>query len=105
MINKVGIFNNLKKMVQSKPMIRGMITYSITWPIGNLIQQTFELEKYNLAQTLKFGLYGSLYVAPTIHKWMQFSCYLWPKNTIEHTILKVRKVIFISAMFYENLFT
>ncbi|XKL68551.1 hypothetical protein PGB90_004042 [Kerria lacca] len=75
-------------MVQSKPMIRGMITYSITWPIGNLIQQTFEVEKYNLAQTLKFGLYGSLYVAPTIHKWMQFSCYLWPKNTIEHTILK-----------------
>lgn len=80
---------NCLKFVQSKPLLRGMIFYSVSYPIASLIQQTFEKEEYSVRRTVKFGLYGSLFVAPTLFGWMKLSCLMWPQNTVKFALIKV----------------
>lgn len=83
-------FKQWKAYLQKKPLVRGIVTYVITWPVGSLIQQTLEAEEYSLIRTVKFGLYGGLYVAPTLYGWMKLSCIVFPKPTLLHSAIKVR---------------
>ncbi|XP_065202249.1 PXMP2/4 family protein 4-like [Planococcus citri] len=81
----IKLFRNLK----SKPLLRGMVIYSVTWPCSSLIQQSFDKEaKYSWSRALKFSLYGSLFVAPSLYGWMRFSCLIWPQNTLKYALIK-----------------
>lgn len=91
------LFYNLRQNIQKKPLIRGMIMYSITWPVGSIVQQLYQKEELKASRILKFSLYGSCFVAPSLYGWMKFSCYLWPKTTIGSTIIKV-SVKYLSIM-------
>lgn len=70
-------------------LVKGMLVYSVTWPLGSYIQQRVETEEINICRMIKFSLYGSLYVAPGLHGWMKLSCYIWPKQNFFSTITKV----------------
>ena len=94
-----GMFRLAGQLLRTHPLSRGMLTYSVTWSVGSLIQQTFDSKEYNLPRAFKFGLYGSLYVAPTLYGWMKLSCLVWPKPVFLHSLTKVKFDRFIREIF------
>ncbi|XP_045445935.1 mpv17-like protein 2 isoform X3 [Melitaea cinxia] len=77
------------------PVLRGMASYGIIWPISSFIQQTFEGKrfdsdnKYDWLRCARFGLYGSCYVAPTLYSWLTVASIMWPGNMVRSAIVKV----------------
>lgn len=45
-------------------------------------------KELNYAETLRFSLYGSFYVAPTLYCWLKCASYLWPKANLKSAITK-----------------
>lgn len=72
-------------------LVRGVVIYSVTWPVSSLIQQALESsgdKTIDLQRAAKFSMYGGLYVAPTLYAWMRFASYVWPSMTITSHITK-----------------
>lgn len=94
MINSASaskIFSRLRHIVATKPIVRGMISYSILWPTGSLLQQTMEKNKfgdYDWKRVLRYSMYGSLYVAPTLHLFMRLTHHMWPVISLRTGIYK-----------------
>ncbi|XP_034840485.1 mpv17-like protein 2 [Maniola hyperantus] len=76
------------------PLLRGMGSYSIIWPISSFIQQTFEGKsfesenRYDWWRCARYGLYGSCYVAPTIYTWFTIASVVWPGTTFKVALIK-----------------
>ncbi|KAL5276318.1 hypothetical protein ACFFRR_001889 [Megaselia abdita] len=85
------LFSRLRHIIATKPMVRGMISYSILWPTGSLLQQTMENKKfgdYDWKRVLRYSMYGSLYVAPTLHYFMRLTSHMWPVISLRTGIYK-----------------
>lgn len=66
-----------------------MASYSIIWPTANLLQQKIRgKEELNYAEAARFGLFGSLYVAPTLFCWLKCASYFWPRMDLKSAITK-----------------
>uniref|UniRef100_A0AAG5DPN1 Mpv17-like protein n=1 Tax=Anopheles atroparvus TaxID=41427 RepID=A0AAG5DPN1_ANOAO len=80
------------------PLVRGMVTYAFLWPSANLVQQAvegnnFEPSFYSTAsfdyrQCVRYALYGSLYVAPTLFGWVRITTIMWPRMDLRTALLK-----------------
>lgn len=87
----MGAYSKIYTAFRKYPLLRGMASYSIIWPVSSLIQQTFEgksLENYDWWRCARYGLYGSCYVAPTLYSWLTVANVMWPGNTIRAGIIK-----------------
>jgi protein Mpv17 len=72
------------------PLLRGVATYAIIWPVSNLCQQAIaEKEKFDFVQVLRYSLFGSLYVAPSLHAWLKLSGIMWPQMNMKIALTKV----------------
>lgn len=81
----------LNDFTKRYPLSRGMIAYSLTWPISNLCQQAIRGNKeWDFAEALRFCLYGSCFVAPTLHGWLRLAANMWPQLNFRSAIAKVR---------------
>ncbi|XP_050442194.1 mpv17-like protein [Adelges cooleyi] len=72
-------------------LVRGMAIYSVTWPASSIIQQTLDPswnKEIDFKRAAKFGLYGTLFVVPTLYGWMRFAGFIWPSQTITGNITK-----------------
>ncbi|XP_016947985.1 uncharacterized protein LOC108023224 isoform X1 [Drosophila biarmipes] len=68
------LWQNFKVLIARYPIMRGMISYSLIWPTGSLIQQTVEGRRwgtYDWWRVLRFSMYGGLFVAPTLYGWVK----------------------------------
>lgn len=84
------IFVKFREISQKYPIVRGMASYSVIWPTANLLQQKIMgKEEFDYAEAMRFSLYGSLYVAPTLYCWLKCASYLWPKANLKSAITKV----------------
>ncbi|XP_017872024.1 PREDICTED: mpv17-like protein isoform X1 [Drosophila arizonae] len=80
-----------KLLSKIHPMAKGMMTYALLWPTGSLIQQTIEgrnFKTYDWARALRFSLFGSLYVAPTLYGWVRLTSAMWPQTNLRIGLLK-----------------
>jgi len=78
------------------PLTRGMITYSFTWTISNLCQQSIRGNKeWDFAEALRFCLYGGCFVAPTLHGWLRLAVIMWPQQNFRSTLAKVGGFVFL----------
>lgn len=50
----MGGFSKLRTVFKKYPLIRGMASYSVIWPISSLIQQTFEGKSFGMHHLLLF---------------------------------------------------
>ncbi|KAJ6640151.1 Mpv17-like protein 2 [Pseudolycoriella hygida] len=86
MLKRLITFTNDYKIV------RGMISYSILWPVGNLMQQTFVENKnfrtYDWKKCLRFSVYGACIMGPTMFFWVRLAAKLWPGQTFRSSISK-----------------
>ncbi|XP_023706043.1 PXMP2/4 family protein 4 [Cryptotermes secundus] len=79
----------LNDFTKKYPLTRGMIAYSLTWPISNLCQQAIRGNKeWDFAEALRFCLYGSCFVAPTLHGWLRLAANMWPELNFKSAIAK-----------------
>jgi hypothetical protein len=84
----------LNDFTKRYPLSRGMIAYSLTWPISNLCQQSIRGSKeWDFAEALRFCLYGSCFVAPTLHGWLRLAANMWPQLNFRSAIAKVSHTI------------
>lgn len=86
-----GVISNFKRIMNTYPLARGMLSYSIIWPSGCAVQQVLiaEEEKIDFARVARFSLYGALYVAPTLNIWLTIARRIWPANNLRSAITKV----------------
>ncbi|KAH8315155.1 hypothetical protein KR059_012117, partial [Drosophila kikkawai] len=106
------MWHRLKVLVTRYPIMRGMISYSLIWPTGSLIQQTVEGRNwgeyiypsvswfsflkepplpagtYDWWRVLRFSMYGGLFVAPTLYGWVKVSSAMWPQTSLRTGIIK-----------------
>uniref|UniRef100_A0A0A9X194 Mpv17-like protein n=1 Tax=Lygus hesperus TaxID=30085 RepID=A0A0A9X194_LYGHE len=74
-----------------KQLIRGMISYSVIWPAGSLVQQKIEgrnLNDVDLIRVARFCVWGCLFVAPTLTIWMTIARAIWPQNNLRSALTK-----------------
>jgi hypothetical protein len=83
----------LFKVFRKHPITRGMASYLVIWPTGNLIQQTLckdKDEKYDIWKMVRFGFYGCFITAPTLFAWVRLSTFMYPNTTFRIAMAKVR---------------
>ncbi|XP_049808051.1 mpv17-like protein [Schistocerca nitens] len=79
----------LSTISRKYPLLRGMASYAVIWPASSLCQQTISgKEHYDYMQVLRYGLFGTLFVAPTLHTWMKLAAEMWPSMTVKSAIAK-----------------
>ncbi|KAH8415351.1 hypothetical protein KR222_004973 [Zaprionus bogoriensis] len=86
-----ALWQRFSTLVTRYPIARGMISYSLIWPTGSLIQQTFEGKKrgdYDWWRVLRFSMYGGLFVAPTLYGWVKISSAMWPHTSLRTGVIK-----------------
>uniref|UniRef100_A0A1B0A0A3 Mpv17-like protein n=1 Tax=Glossina pallidipes TaxID=7398 RepID=A0A1B0A0A3_GLOPL len=79
------IKNHWRLFTTTHPLLRGSITYAVLWPTGSLIQQSLDgknFKNYDYWRMLRFSVFGSLYVAPTLYGWVKLSTAMWPQMTL-----------------------
>lgn len=90
MSSKIYRMSHVVAFSKKYPLSRGIASYAIIWPLGSIIQQTILSEdKYDFAKVGRFCLYGSCYVAPTLHCWIKIANSVWPLNNFKSALTKV----------------
>ncbi|XP_059054303.1 mpv17-like protein isoform X1 [Achroia grisella] len=87
----MNVFSKLRVAFKKYPLLRGMASYGVIWPISSLIQQSFEgrdIDNYDWWRTARYGFYGSCYVAPTLYTWLTVANMMWPGSTIRAGLIK-----------------
>lgn len=81
----------IKLIFKKYPIVRGMVSYAIVWPVGNLAQQSIagkRWDTYDWGKCLRFSLYGSLFVAPTLYSWIRVAGAMWPAQSFKTAVAK-----------------
>ncbi|XP_055587806.1 mpv17-like protein [Uranotaenia lowii] len=81
----------VKNVFKTHPVLKGMVSYSIIWPTGSLIQQTIagkDWTTYDYRQALNFGIFGTFFVAPSLYCWVKISSQMWPMMNLRTGITK-----------------
>ncbi|KAF5308724.1 hypothetical protein FQR65_LT06085 [Abscondita terminalis] len=87
----MSVLSSLGSFSRRHPIVRGMLSYAVIWPASCLIQQTIAgktWKTYDWGQVTRFGLYGSLFVGPTLYGWIRLSTILWPEITVKTALKK-----------------
>ncbi|XP_058467128.1 mpv17-like protein [Malaya genurostris] len=72
-------------------ILRGMLSYSALWPLGCLLQQTFEGRRpnnYDWERCLRYSLYGTFISAPMLYTWMRTANMMWPRTDFRSSLAK-----------------
>uniref|UniRef100_T1JNV1 Uncharacterized protein n=1 Tax=Strigamia maritima TaxID=126957 RepID=T1JNV1_STRMM len=69
------------------PVLRGMCTYAIIYPIASLMQQyAAGAEEINWVECFHFALFGGLWLAPTMYYWYLFAEWVYPGENMAATL-------------------
>lgn len=70
------------------PMLKGMAVYSVTWPTSSVVQQLMNKEDLDWRKSLRFFMFGTFFVAPTLYGWIKLSSSMWPTMSLKTGIAK-----------------
>ena len=71
-----------------RPMLKGMAVYSVIWPTSSFVQQLMNNEEIDWKKNLRFFMFGTFFVAPSLYGWIRLSSHMWPQMTIKTGISK-----------------
>lgn len=90
------------KVFKKHPITRGMASYLVIWPTGNIIQQIITgQEKIDWWRVIRFGIYGCLITAPSLYAWVRLSTAMYPNTNLRVAMAKVRYIRFLLASQFE----
>jgi hypothetical protein len=79
------------QVFRKHPITRGMASYLVIWPTGNIIQQTLsDQTEYDIWRVIRFGLYGCFITAPGLFAWVRLSTAMYPNTNFRIACAKVR---------------
>lgn len=75
------------------PVTRGMATYALLMPASNTTQQLLDpnRKKYDLKETLRFGVFGAFILAPSLYCWVRLANMIVKTETLKGAIIKVMR--------------
>lgn len=76
------------KLFRRYPVIRGMATYVFLYPSSNAVQQVLEKKPFDLRESARFAVFGSLWVAPTLYTWIKLAGFILPSSTLAASVFK-----------------
>ncbi|CAD7090084.1 unnamed protein product [Hermetia illucens] len=82
---------NLRAFLSKRPLVKGMVAYTVLWPTSSLVQQTIEGKTWNTydwKRCFRFAVFGGLFVAPTLYGWVRFTSVMWPRTNLKTAISK-----------------
>ncbi|XP_055618559.1 mpv17-like protein [Toxorhynchites rutilus septentrionalis] len=85
------LLNNARVFLNRYPVARGMLTYSLLWPTGCLIQQSLagtHWRDYDWRKCFRFFIYGGFIVAPSLYCWIRLASLMWPAQNLKSAIAK-----------------
>ncbi|XP_053698820.1 mpv17-like protein [Sabethes cyaneus] len=68
-----------------------MLSYSALWPLGCILQQTFEGKRwhnYEWDRCLRYSMYGTFISAPMLYSWMRLANIMWPRTDFRSSLIK-----------------
>lgn len=77
MISRVSTF------FRAHPMLKGMAVYSVIWPTSSVVQQVINKEDIDWRTSLRFFMFGTFFVAPTLYGWIKLSSAMWPQMSLK----------------------
>lgn len=84
------ILVKFREVTKKYPVMRGMASYTVIWPVASLIQQKITgKEHLDYMQALRFSVYGGFFVAPTLYCWLKCAQHFWPRSDLKSAITKV----------------
>lgn len=69
-------------------MLKGMAVYSVIWPTSSVIQQLINKEDLDWKKSLRFFMFGTFFVAPTLYGWVKLSTAMWPTVSFKTAVQK-----------------
>ncbi|EAT47267.1 AAEL001625-PA [Aedes aegypti] len=85
------LLNRARLFLNQYPVARGMVTYSLLWPTGCLIQQSVtgtHWRDLDWMKCFRFFVYGGFIVAPSLYCWIRLASMMWPAQTLRSAIAK-----------------
>ncbi|KAJ2953822.1 hypothetical protein O0L34_g1450 [Tuta absoluta] len=77
-----GAWQGFVRVTRKYPIVRGMMSYALTWPCCSLAQEYIEfgvpLSDANWPRAARFSLFGAFFVSPVIYTWMKYTQPLFP---------------------------
>lgn len=92
MHRQLSIMNKIRYIIEKYPVTRGILTYSVLFPASNTTQQLMDRkkEKLNGWETLRFGIFGALILAPSLYCWVRLANVIVKGSTLKHAVIKVK---------------
>lgn len=87
----MAVMSRFAALTTKYPVVRGMLSYSITWPVSSLIQQAItgrKLDNFDYIQAARFSLFGCFFTAPTLYLWVRISSKFWPHMNFRTAVTK-----------------
>lgn len=85
-----AVFSRTLVYFNSYPLLRGVTTYAIIWPVSDLCQQAIAgKKKFDFVEALRYSVFGAFYVAPALHGWLKLSGAMWPQMNMKTALRKV----------------
>lgn len=82
MISRVSTF------FRQHPMLKGMAVYAVIWPTSSVVQQVINKEDLDWRKSLRFFMFGTFFVAPTLFGWIKLTSHMWPTMSLKTGITK-----------------
>lgn len=76
--NKDEMIARVSSFFHRHPMLKGMAVYAVIWPTSSTVQQIMNKEKLDPLKSLRFFLFGTFFVAPTLFAWIKITTAMWP---------------------------
>lgn len=92
---KKNSFSFVDKMIarvstffRQHPMLKGMAVYSVIWPTSSVVQQIINKEDLDWRKSLRFFMFGTFFVAPTLYGWIKLTSAMWPTMSLKTGMAK-----------------
>ncbi|XP_031619863.1 protein sym1 isoform X2 [Contarinia nasturtii] len=86
------MFKKVTHVFNEYKILRGMLSYAVLWPVGSLMEQTLvekrNWQTYDWKKCLRFSLYGTLIMGPTMYVWVRTANVIWPRSGFRYSLSK-----------------
>lgn len=83
------MISRVSKLFTQYPITKGMCVYAVIWPTSSMVQQVIAGNKeIDWKKNLRFFLFGTFFVAPTLYGWIKLSSMMWPQMNLRSGIAK-----------------
>lgn len=65
-----------------------MAVYACIWPTSSAVQQIINKEDFDWRKSLRFFMFGTFFVAPTLYGWIKLTTHMWPQMNLRTGIAK-----------------